>query len=188
MLPAAQERKTLSWYVCRPSAIRVVRRPVDHRRDLDRVIDRRAGARAHLDDLVIVTTGVEVGRVEERDVDATVCRNHRRRDKRLVEAAGDQLRRAPCITEVVRDRVVDLRRDEAAFLPEGEVAVGHDRVAVAPRCDVFLVEQVTDARFRPAAGCDADLVPRLAAVARVGNEHVGVRRVGRPTNRKPSVL
>ena len=64
-------------------------------------------------------------------------------------------------------------------MSQAKVAKRHNRVAVAPRRDVLLVEQVADTPEIAAACSDADRCPRLASVGRIGDEDVRIQRVGR---------
>src|SRR5207237_7470951 len=113
----------------------------------------------------VITARAEVGRVEERHVDAAVIvRDRGDGDERLVEGPRDHLRRRPRRAAVVRDGVVDLRRNKRAFLPLPEIAVRAEGIPVYPRGDVLLVEDVTDAGENAAPVRDHLLGPRLALV------------------------
>src|SRR5262249_44141384 len=140
--PAAEQAVLVGLATARA---RVVGSPVDRRRYLERASDPRARGRAELDDLVVVPTRLQVGRVEERRVDAAIRSHGRGGHERLVQITGDDLRRGPRLAAVVGDRAVDPRAEGLALLAEFEVAVRHDRVAGAPRRHILLVEQVADA-------------------------------------------
>jgi len=76
--------------------------------------------------------------------------------------------------------------DEADRERAGEALAGRrrDRVPLSPGRDVLLVQEVADAREVAAAAADLDDVPRLALVAGVRNEDVGVLCVDRASLRR----
>ena len=160
-----------------PEGDRIVGGPVDRRRDLEGADDRCTRRGAHLDELVIIAERLLVRRVQERNVRSG--RPPRPPVRRRTPDRGRPRFGRPCRAGVVGDRAEDPRADERAFLTQAEVAPGDDGVAVAPRSDVFLVEQIADAALVPAAAGDPNGGPCLAAVARVGHDDVGVEGVRR---------
>src|SRR6185437_16912345 len=103
------------------------------------------------------------------DIDAAVRRYHRDGHERLIKASRDHHGLGPAVAAVVGDRAVDPRREGHALLAKPEVAISDDGVAVPPRRDVLLVQEVADAGLDTAARGDPHHVPGLAAVARVGD-------------------
>src|SRR5207245_9330423 len=85
--------------------------------------------------------------------------------------------RGPRSAPVLRDCADDLFRDEAALLSLPEVSISNDRVSIAPRRNVFLVEHIADACEHATTRCHSHCAPGLAAVSGAGDENVGALRV-----------